>query len=256
MFVLSNQPQDFVKVPCDAYRLTIASFPKACLPSLIGNILLLSPLCLMYFFLENGESEFPSWLWIYMCVMALLYPAVMIGTLIAVKAVADGQEVSLVDNFKQGIQYIVPCTVASFLFLFFVSIGSVLLLIPGFFLYVSLSFWWGGIVTEKQSALNAFRFSRKLVSKNWWRTAMILSQMFGLVIATSTMIDFAMNLFPTALADVWFVTLIGLALSILYIVIMPIFFCALMVVQLNDLKQRNQESILVKACEPEFLGLA
>jgi hypothetical protein len=256
MFVLSNQSQDFVKVTTDTYRLTIASFSKAWLPSLLGNILSLFAPCLLYFYSQSVEWEYSSWLLLSLCAMALLYPVVMISTLIAVKAVADGRQVSLMDNFKEGLQYIAPCIGASFLVLLFVSIGSVLLFIPGIFLFVSLSFWWSGIVTERQSALTAFGFSRKLVSKNWWRTALVLAAMFGLISAIPTMIDVAMNLFPAALADAWPVKLIGLILAILDIVITPILFSALMVVQLNDLKQRKQELILVKASELGIRGLA
>jgi hypothetical protein len=242
MFVLSNSAQDFARVTRDAFRLTIASFSKAWLPSLIGNILLIIPWGLMYFFAESVEAVSPSWIVIALGFTCLFYPVLMSTTLLTVEAVADGRPIRLADCFRQAARTSLPCLIAAFLFLLLVGIGSVLLIAPGIFLFVSLSFWWVAIVTQEQGISEAFRTSRQLVLKNWWRTAFVLSVLFGIFCATPAMIETGMNLFPAALADTWPVELMGAALTILDLILTPILFSALMLVQTHDLQLRRQEA--------------
>jgi hypothetical protein len=56
------------------------------------------------------------------------------------------------------------------------------------------------------------------------------------------MIETGMNLFPAALADTWPVELMGAALTILDLILTPILFSALMLVQTHDLQLRRQEA--------------
>jgi hypothetical protein len=223
-------------------RLTLAAFSKAWLPSLLGNMVLISPWCLLYFFAESAEAVSQSSILIAAGATLLFYPVLMSTTLLAVKAVADGRPTGLADCFRQGARSGLPCLMASFLFMLLVVIGSVLLIVPGIILFVSMSFWWLAMLTQEQGILAAFHFSRQLVSKNWWRTAFVLSVLFGVFCATPAMIETGMNLFPAALADTWPVSLFGAALTILDLIITPILFSALMLVQMHDLKLRGQEA--------------
>jgi hypothetical protein len=54
-----------------------------------------------------------------------------------------------------------------------VTVGMVLLIIPGIFLSLSLYFFSYFIALENQSAFSSIKASYRLVAGSWWRTALV-----------------------------------------------------------------------------------
>lgn len=141
MSALSNQPQDFIRTTRDAFRLFAASFLKAWPLSLFGNVFIVISIFLIRAFSDQRTSENSWWFLLALYAFLVLYPVVMASVLVQVQAVADERPIRLTEAFGRGFRCVVPSTIGAAIFVMSVSIGSVLLFVPGIILFVSLSFW-------------------------------------------------------------------------------------------------------------------
>jgi hypothetical protein len=105
-------------------------------------------------------------------------------------------------SIRQGLLASVPILVGGTVYGLAMILGLVLLVIPGIYLWVALSFFAYGILTENYSILDSFKYSLALVKGRWWATfgslsvqllpmipCFILSYLLG--IAVGTAIDLA-----------------------------------------------------------------
>lgn len=112
--------------------------------------------------------------WIFL--LCSLLSVVFYGALVAsVHAVAKSAPISLSDAFGIGFRRFLP-QIGCFLLMGLAILGGTLLfVVPGLILMVSLSVAPYLVITERMGPLTAVKASHKLVWGNWWRTATILA---------------------------------------------------------------------------------
>jgi hypothetical protein len=131
------------------------------------------------------------------------------------------------------------------LFILAMSIGLVLLIIPGLIVMVSLMLSTNLVMFEGKGPVAALTGSHKLVWGNWWRTAAILTVGSILVMviymAVALVIGLITPFIGLALADiVVYSTITGLLVGVfMNLLVMP-FFSALLISLYWDLKLRKE----------------
>lgn len=94
-------------------------------------------------------------------------PPLYAGFIIVVFMLFKGQEIQFGDFFK-GFNYFLPLVLASIVMSILITIGMVLLVLPGIYLLVSYMFVSLLIVDYHMEFWQAMETSRKIVTKNWF----------------------------------------------------------------------------------------
>ena len=103
------------------------------------------------------------------CVYLLFYLAAMYR----IGGIAHGQDLSFGACTSMGMRRLLPVILASLLYGLAVLGGSLLFVIPGIIVWLSLAFYALCITLEGDGIIESLRHSHRLVWGNWWRTAMI-----------------------------------------------------------------------------------
>jgi len=96
-----------------------------------------------------------------------------LAALCRIGGIAYGQDLSFRACMATGLRRLFPVVVASILYGLALMGGFVLLIIPGFIVWLTLAFYALCIVLEGDGILESLRHSHRLVWGNWWRTATI-----------------------------------------------------------------------------------
>lgn len=106
----------------------------------------------------------------------VLYMALYAGWIQSLDGLARGGAAAGIGAaFSAGMGKVVPVIAAAILYMLAIVIGSVLLLVPGLILLLSLMFSMFLVVLENQGAVDSLKNSHKLVWGRWWRTATIIT---------------------------------------------------------------------------------
>ncbi len=89
------------------------------------------------------------------------------GYAIAAFRLLSGQQLNFADFFK-GFNYFLPLFLATLAGCFLISIGFVLLIIPGIYLAVAYMFTSFFIIDYRMDFWQAMETSRKIITKNWF----------------------------------------------------------------------------------------
>jgi len=90
---------------------------------------------------------------------------------------------SLGESYFGGLKVLPRLIMGMILYGLACTVGMILLLIPGFILMLSLSFFWFFIVLENKSATDSLSSSHKLVWGHWWRWAAIYTVALAILFA-------------------------------------------------------------------------
>ncbi len=103
-------------------------------------------------------------------IYSFFYFAILVGMIYRIDNVENQQEDSLQEAFQFGLKKIFVVFWGYILFVIAFVLGSLLLIIPGIILAVSLSFFAFFIVLESMGAYKSLRASHSLIWGHWWRT--------------------------------------------------------------------------------------
>ena len=135
-----------------------------------------------------------------------------------------------------------PVVILSFLIsIIAVLLGFALFVIPGLIVAILLSMYFVLIIVDNEGLITAFNHSCDLVRNNWWRTAIILlvpSILYWVIVWLLESHTVKVWIYKSFFSggEIW--VLHNLSRIVLNIIYFP-WFCALMLLQLNDLKLRN-----------------
>ena len=107
--------------------------------------------------------------------LGMLLRALMLNR---VAAAARGQTYGLNEEFQRALRAWPWLVIAGFVYLVAVGLGTLLLLVPGLILAVSLMFEEFGVVLEGYGPIQALNASHNLVWGHWWRTLGLLILVF------------------------------------------------------------------------------
>lgn len=111
----------------------------------------------------------------YMIVMIVLGITIYGGMIKYYGDLAKGGSPTIAGSLKRGFSKIFPILFATIIYLIAVMIGSILLLIPGIILMLSMSLYTVAIILDNKGFFESIKFSHSLVWGNWWRTLTIFT---------------------------------------------------------------------------------
>ena len=246
MFTLANEPQGIGKTIDSGFKLFFASFKNVILLALIIGALNVVPQFLMPSAMEGDPealANLGTTMMIALLVIGVLSLILTAAMIAKVGAVAKGSSMSLGAALGRGLKAFLPMLLGTILYGLAVAIGSVLLLIPGIILMLSLIFYSYLIVLEGDGPIAALKTSHNLVWGNWWRTAVLLTIVFiivyvlllGLTIPISAALPVIM---PMGEDPMTFMYAFNVFYGLVYAIITPLM-VALFIVVYYDLKARK-----------------
>ncbi len=174
-------------------------------------------------------------------VSIILYNAI----LSRVGDVASGGDGELYDALIIGIKKMFPVFFAAILYSLAVSIGFVLLLIPGLILMITLLFFQVLIVVDDEGIVASLKHSHKLVWGNYWRTTAVILIPVFIVYALIMVVAIAAGFFgamsePQMVDDPFQMSfgMFDVVMAIVSVLAVP-FLDSIFVVYVNDLKLRK-----------------
>lgn len=256
LYQLATAPRGIGQVLDSVFQLTRVTFvpllPLALLTGLISAI----P---MFYMLTSGVLEDPEGLAGYM--MSLGYWVSFLVTM-PLSFMLYGSCILLSESTAQGNPFgtgkciafvarrLLTIILAFILFMLAVAIGTVLLVIPGLLLMVSLYLFLPAIVLDGKGAIESLKYSHGLVWGNWWRTAAIVTIAVIIIYVLMLLVGAAIGLalIVTGLTPAT-AFLIETGTSALATLVITPFFTALYVEVYRDLKMRKTGGDLASRIE-------
>lgn len=235
MFSMPSIPLSTLDVIRAAMRLFATSFMRALPYALVPVALLVALAGLGY--VVAGEYGDRDWL-LYLCaVLLLLCPALLSPLVHQVHAIAHARPATARESVMRGVCCFLPCLAAAAIFMLAVGAGAVLLLLPGLYLFIALSFWWLALVVDGLPAIEALKTSRRMVQGHWWHVVFGYSFIYAVAVSTNAFDVDTVSL-PNEVAG----AVAGTLLSVVVTALLPMFVSANMVVLYNDLALRRQRA--------------
>jgi hypothetical protein len=161
------------------------------------------------------------------------------------RAIAVDEELSIGAALQAGFGRALPLMLTVILYILAVGIGSVLLLIPGLILMVSLMLCVGLVMFEDKGPVASLTGSHKLVWGNWWRTMAILSVggilVFVVYLAVGLVLGLILPFVGMGVDDVVTYSMLStLLVGVVVNVVVTPFFSAMLIAVYWDLKLRKE----------------
>jgi hypothetical protein len=174
--------------------------------------------------------------------LAIVLSTAVYGALVKSEiALARGEDLSLGAALGLGLRRLPGVLLASILFILAITVGLILLIIPGIYLIGKFQLWLVAMFAEDASAIESLQTSWRLTAKRWWRAFVILSVACILIYVFA----FAFGIVAGIVAGILHIpatdrVVINQALSVLSnVVVMPLT-VAISVVMYNDFKLRSE----------------
>jgi hypothetical protein len=246
MYQHATSPRSIGQVLDSVFKLMKPAFVPLIGYAIIGAVISLAPWIYMY---QQGVLENPllmiemfsaSGFWVVILVMMPLNAIVGGAALLRTQSIARGEASSFGESLKGVGGHVVALILGMLGYLVAVMIGTVLLIVPGIILMISLAMFLPAIVLGGKGAIDGLKYSHKLVWGNWWRTATVYTIGFIIMYVLMLVIGVVLGLaFAFTGTDLVATMLVDAASSIISgLVAMP-FFCALLSEIYTDLRMRK-----------------
>ncbi|MEM6582183.1 MAG: hypothetical protein AAF699_12955 [Pseudomonadota bacterium] len=190
MYEKPTAPLSIGGVLDDGFKLLRASFMAVLLFAILGSVFNQLPS------LPIDETTAPASVVIGFALIALLlfligWPWANGALIERMDAIASQRESSLGQASRVGVRRLLPMLGCYILYILAVMGGSILLLIPGIILGVSLILGPYLVIVENLGPVEALRRSHKLVWGDWWRTAIIFTVIVFVLLSLYVLIGLA-----------------------------------------------------------------
>jgi hypothetical protein len=250
MYVQPSAPRTIGGVLDDAFRLYASSLPRFWPLALVSAVLMAIPSLFFELAMLNVPSRSPQamigamtspGLGLAYIVVSLLYLLVYTAMISAINGTALGRQDALGDSLRVGVR-LMPRTFASgILFALMIGVGTLLLVIPGIYLWGIYQLVFVAIVVEDSGVKDSFGISRRLIKGYWWRSTTITSVSIVIVMVFS-LLAASLGALLAALVGVNTVAgivtkaLVGGVINLFVYALMPCFLVAMY----YDLKLRHE----------------
>lgn len=243
--LLASQPTSIAKILDTSIKLYKASFVK-----LIGFFLIMA-----VFYISAGpileplipkeqtnpanppSVEHLGLLLGYVLIMSLLSFVIYSAMIYRIDNVANQREDSFIEALQVGLKKFPSMLLAVFLYMIVMIGGTILFVIPGIILSLSMAFYLYFIVVDSLGGYASLKASHALVWGHWWRT-MTVFMAPGIVMLVMVLSLGALVGFLSSAATIINSSLINVAINLLSAFITPYFF-TLGYAQFHDLKLRK-----------------
>ncbi len=233
LYTLSPSPLTPLELMRDALRLFAASFVRSLPYALVPITLLFALAGAGYGLAVYSDDERESILYLGAALLVLC-PALMTPLMCRIHAFAHERPMTASEAMRRGLRCFLPCLAGAALFMLAVGTGAVLLLLPGLYLFVALSFWWPALVVDGLSPWQALRDSLRLVRGHWWHVVFGFCYIYPVVLGANAF-DVNMVSFPNEIVTAF----VAATISVLVMTLVPMFASANMVVIYHDLALRR-----------------
>ena len=244
MFTLPKQPESIGVVLDSGFRLFAASFKKVIGLSLVANVIIYLPVLIIVPFIASSSQPPAQGLAIMIAAgMAAAGVLSMIFYLAIINIygnIARNEPVSIGASLMVGLKRLLPMIVAFILYMLVVSLGMVLLVIPGLILMLTLMFFSVAMVLDDQGMISSLRRSHRLVWGNWWRTATVLTVPMVILIVVMMGMGFVLGFLGALLSAPEVPEVVNLLLQAVVNAFTQPLFYAIIVVQYQDLILRKE----------------
>lgn len=254
MYSLSTSPQSIGKVLDSGFKLFTSSFGGSAVLAFFAGVAIALPNIL---FMSNAASdplaatEMMGSFFVSFAIGMVVFLALYNAMFYRIGAISKGGSATIGESIGVGLRKIIPIILAGICYMLAVMVGSILLLIPGIILMLSMVFYMPLIVCENEGIISSLKVSHGLVWGNWWRTmAVFLAPIFVYMVVYMGAVMIAGIAFGSAAAmgdPSGAAATVNLAVNVITVLISIFiypFFAAIMLVQLNDLKLRKHGSDL------------
>ncbi len=247
MYERPTEPQSIGGVLDSGFKLFRASFGQvvglAMLAGFIGQL----PSVMVTLMIGGGSAPDNSSLLSVMLISLLIVMLISMVFFAAIVSRMHGahvaREVSMGDAFNMGFSCMLPLLGCVLLYGLAIGVGSMLLLIPGIILSLSLMFGPYILIIERGGVLDSLKRSHSLVWGYWWRTSgiiliagfimMVAYVLVGMVAAVAIVMEPDTVLSPT------YTLMEALVTALLSGLITPLFY-AMTLAAYYDLRLRRQ----------------
>lgn len=230
MFERANEPQPVGGILDSGFKLFKASakrvIPITYLGALSGAIWgWILQTTMLANLAETGQLSFDVPVVITAYILMIVIGTILMATaIIRIDTVYLGEELSFGNALLAGSKRAPAVFGASLIYMLAILGGSILLLIPGIFLSVSLAFAFYAAAADKKGPMVSIKYSYGLVKGNWWRTAGLLTIIFIIAFVFYIAVGFVVGILavagdpesslqPSILADVIIVPIVTCVIS-------------------------------------------
>ena len=244
MYEMPTEPASIGGVLDNGFKLFRACFNQVVAISILATFVSQIPSLFMVGSLEDGNLPELGGSLIIAVLLSLLLSVVFYGTIVArIHSVHQGVEQSFSESFTLGLNCMIPLLVCMLIYGFAVVLGSVLLIIPGIIVAISLLFAPYILVIERESIFNSLSRSHKLIWGYWWRIASLVSVAGFLVIVAAVLMSIVAGIFiamdPESITSTSFSVTQAVSAAILGGLVTPLFY-SLTMAAYYDLKLREE----------------
>lgn len=241
MFQLATAPQSIGEVLDSTFKLYKHSFGKLLGLILIYAILANVPSIISAF--TGGNMGMMSMAGLIslipvMIVCGILYAALLYKT----NALAINDSDAAERSVQVGVRKLLPLIGLGILYMLAILLGSVLLIIPGIILMLSLAMSIPLLVIDDEGVIESLKHSHRMVWGNWWRVAVIFTVVMILYMVPSALVGGVAGFMLAAggAVDGAAMELAFTALTVVVqIIFMPLMFASTITV-FHDLKSRKE----------------
>lgn len=258
MPTLASQPQSIGKILDDGFKFYLRNLLKI-LP--LSFLAVITPVVVLVLFigfdtylglssgqLDPATTDFGALMasfgigMVIAMILALVFYTAMFYKL---AEEAKDQTIGIGASLGLGAKAALPVLIASILYSIAVTLGFILLIIPGIILMVSLVLYMPAFTMDKAGVIGSLKKSHNLVWGNWWRTLAILSVptiilmviLGGIGILSAVVIGFSVAQGEGDFTQ--YQLMLEVAQYIANMLLAPLF-PALMIILYNDLKLRKE----------------
>lgn len=247
MFTLltkSSQQSDILE---SGFKLYKSSYKRVSLLAFIASFFFLAPLYWPYITLtsEVHISQHSVTHLLMLTISWLLSLIFSLGLLFKLHCLCSGIHNSTMQAIKQSLYRFVSVLLVGALYLIIVFSGTMLLIVPGFILSITLMFSFMMVINENKGVLQSLLASHQLVWGNWWHTFIVMSVplLLNIIIMLLAFV-LLVSIFSKTLFHItgWYYYVFALH-TILQSLLLPLTF-SIALVLFNDLriKQRQTQS--------------
>lgn len=247
MYERPTEPQSIGGVLDSGFKLFRASFRQVVVLAMVAGFLGQLPSVMMTMMIASGgtpeNSSLLSTVMISLLIVMLVSMVFFAAIVSRMHGAHAGREVSMGDAFGMGFSCMLPLLGCMLLYGIAIGVGSILLLIPGIILSLSLMFGPYVLIIERGGVLESLKRSHSLVWGYWWRTSGIILIAFFIMMVAYVLVGIvaaiAIVMEPDAIASPLYTLSEALVTALLGGLITPLFY-AMTLSAYYDLRLRRQ----------------
>jgi hypothetical protein len=183
MYQAPTAPQSIGGVLDNGFKLFRESFVQAFWLSVATSLVTAPTNYAAPYVLQNGSTPNVIGTLFGAGLLMALIATILLGAIVArIDGVARGEPVALGDALSIGVNRMPANILAWILVALVVSVGLVLLIIPGLIFVIWFLFAPYAVVIERLGPLQSMGYSRAIVRGHWWRTAAIVT-IVGIIVS-------------------------------------------------------------------------